>query len=430
MNDRSAGAVVTLLLKRFHASDTLVGLLMGSLQAALVILIAPVVSYKSDRLNSRWGRRIPFILVPTPFIVIGLVAMAFSPEIGRLLYQVLNRWLGSRSPDSDECTLLFIGAAWVLLQMAATVMNSILGALINDVVPAEVLGRFFAAMRALSLLVGIVFFRWVLKAADADYAWIFLGVAAIYGFGVTLMCFKVKEGAPPPVVMDVGRDTGSLFKSIRTYFEECYSIPYYRLFYAFTALAQQCIIPINLFTIFFVKSIQMDLQTFGDCIALTYVISFVLSYPLGALADRFHPLRVSLGVLFLYATVTLLGGLFIHDTTTFFIALLAHGIVAGMWYSTSASIGQRLLPKANFAQLGSACWVVISLCAIAVGLASGGLLDHVFNHLYRVTYLFSSLMAIVAIILGLRLPARFMELGGPAAYVAPERLNKKMPGLL
>ena len=114
VRDRSVGPIVQLLLKKFHVSDTMAGLLMGSLPAIISVVLTPIVSYKSDRHRGRWGRRIPFLLAPTPFIVIGMVGLAFSPGIGA----VINQTLGPRSPGADCCILAFIGISWTLFEVA------------------------------------------------------------------------------------------------------------------------------------------------------------------------------------------------------------------------------------------------------------------------------------------------------------------------
>jgi hypothetical protein len=57
LKERSVGATAQLILKKFGAADLLVGLLIGSVPAALGMIIGPVISMRSDRFRSRWGRR-------------------------------------------------------------------------------------------------------------------------------------------------------------------------------------------------------------------------------------------------------------------------------------------------------------------------------------------------------------------------------------
>jgi len=421
MNDRSTPGVVQLLLKKFHASDTLAGVLMGSLPALLGVIVGPIISYKSDRHRGRLGRRIPFLLVIIPVAVLGMVSLAFSPRIGALLHQAL----GALSPGLNPSILFSFSVSWTLFGFAAIVINFIFGALINDVVPREVLGRFYGAFRALSLIAGMIFNFWMFGIAETYYVWIFLGMATLYGVGFTLMCLKVKEGEYPAIVpMDVGRDTKGFIQAARTYLQESFSNPYYQLYFITMGISWQSFAPINLFYIFYAEDIHMNLTVLGRYVTLTYLISLGLSYPLGMLVDRFHPLRVSLVVLFLYVLVTLPAGLFIRGATSFAIAWVAHGVLSGAWFTAVASLGQRLLPKAEFAQFASAGFIVSSVCTILVATATGAFLDHM-HHVYRHIFDISCGIAVVSVILGVALHGKFMALGGPKNYVAPEGLAQR-----
>lgn len=82
MKERSITAVLQLLLQRFDASDFLGGTLIGSLPAAMTMLLGPVISYRSDRHRGKWGRRIPFLLFTVPVAVLSMAGLAFSPSLG------------------------------------------------------------------------------------------------------------------------------------------------------------------------------------------------------------------------------------------------------------------------------------------------------------------------------------------------------------
>jgi MFS family permease len=415
MKDRAIPPIVQLLLKKFGASDMVAGLLFGTLPPAIGLILVPIVSYKSDRHRGRWGRRIPFLLIPTPIIVLSIAGLAFSPLLGAYT----DQWLGPHSLGLDSCALIFIGVFWMLFEFSTTIANSVNGALINDVVPQPVLGRFYGLARALSLIAGIIFTHWMLGKAETTYVWIFLGMGAIYGIGVTLMCLKVKEGEyHPQPPMDAGRNIRG-FLAVKTYFQECFSDTYYRWTFCALAVAGMATGPVNLFSVFFAKSVHMDLTLYGNCLALTYCVSLVLAYPLGWLADKCHPLRLAIGVLVLYAIVGLWGGFFARDSQTFAIALVAHGVVAGIWMTATASLNMRLLPKAEFAQFASAAGIVSSLMWMTLAPVSGLLLDH-FHHDYRYTFFMGFGLSIIGLLGCLVVHGKFMALGGPRNYVAPE----------
>jgi len=415
LQDRSVVSVVQLLLKKFEASDMVVGLLIGTLPQAFAMVLCPIVSYKSDRHRGRWGRRIPFLLVPTPVLAVAMAGMAFAPRIGEHLHHAL----GANSLGLNSSILIVFGFFWGLFEFAAIAANSIFGGLINDVVPHAVIGRFFGMFRALSLIAGMVFNFWLLGKAEIYYTWIFLGVGAIYGIGFTMMCLNVKEGeypAPPPVASGA---SGGFFRAVRSYFQDCFSHSYYLWFFVAITLSWMSFVPINMFIIFFAQSIHMDMDTYGKYIALTYLLSLGLSYVLGSLADRFHPLRVGLAAQVLYAAATLWGGLFARDTGTFAIALVAHGVISGTWMTATASIGQKLLPKGKFAQFASASGLVTSIGVIGIGPVMGKFLDYS-HHVYRYTFLASFALTALALAVGFVVHSKFVALGGPKNYRAPE----------
>ena len=83
MRDRAIPPVIQLLFKRYGASDMLTAILLSSLPAALGLVVGPVIGYKSDRLRSRMGRRIPILFFSTPFIVLSMVGLAFARNLSR-----------------------------------------------------------------------------------------------------------------------------------------------------------------------------------------------------------------------------------------------------------------------------------------------------------------------------------------------------------
>jgi MFS family permease len=105
-------------------------------------------------------------------------------------------------------------------------------------------------------------------------------------------------------------------------------------------------------------------------------------------------------------------------------------IVGGMWWTASASLGLRLLPKSNFAQYGSAAGIVGSIGGILLAPLVGVFLDYS-HHVYRYTFLISSGLGVAALLATLVLHSKFMAFGGPRNYVAPEgRTTNSDPDLI
>jgi len=414
VRDRAIPPIIQILFKRFEASDFLTALIFASIPAALSVIINPIVAYNSDRLRTRWGRRIPFMFASVPFIVTSTVGLAFSPQLGA----ALDALLGSRSPGLNSCCLIVLAVCWTIFEIGCVTTFAILGALMNDVVPQAVMGRFFGLFRAVGLVAGIAFFLNVLGEAKAHYAWIFLGVGAIYTAAFTVMCWKVKEGQPPPVIDHVATRPG-IFTAVRTYFRDGFGNPYYLWYFAVMMLGGLSGAPVNIFSLYFSESYGISDGTYGKWIACSYGVSLLLSYPLGIAADRFHPLRLSIAGLAIYAVVMACAGFLVHDATTFSIAFILHNVLSGSLATAWASLPQRLLPRARFAEIGSACGIVGALAAIFITPFFGRILD-VMNHEYRYTFFMTAVMSAFALGAFVVLHTRFMKLGGPRHYTAPE----------
>ena len=412
LRDRAVPPVMQLLFKKFDASDLVIGLIFSSLPSALGIVIGPIVSYKSDRLRTRWGRRIPFLIVPVPFLVLSMAGLAFCPQLGARL----SHFLGSWSPGLNWSVIITMAICWTMFEVCCIASNSVFGALVNDVVPQEIIGRFYGLFRAISLIAGILLFFNLKNNAETHSSWIFLGVGAVYGIGFLLMCLNVKEGKypPPPAAEGPG-----VFFAVKTYFKDGFGHSYYLWFFAATVLANLAAFPFNLYSVFYAKSIGMDTNIYFKCLALTYVFSLFLSYPLGILADRFHPLRITMASLAVYAAVMAGGGLLVRNSSTFGVALIVHGVISGCLFTAMASLGQRLLPRNKFAEIGSAGGIIGAVSAIVLSPLLGQFLDFT-HHNYRYTFFASVILTLLALGAFVVLHRRFMALGGPRNYVAPE----------
>ncbi len=410
--ERTVIPLAQIMLKGGGASDALVGLLVGSFPAAMGMLISPIIGYRSDRHRSKLGRRIPFLLISTPLAAASMVGLAFSPAAGEWLHQIL----GALSPGRPGCFLVLFSLCWVAFEIAAITGNNLFLALINDVVPRAMLGRFFGLFRIVSLGVGIGFNFFLMGKAESHLLQMFLALAGIYGLGFGLMCLRVKEGAypqPPEKTRRVG-----FFTAVKQYFRECFYHPYYRWLFGVSALAIVAFAPVNTFSIFYAKSVGMGLDDYGKALAIGFVLSLIVSYPVGVLADRVHPLRIAIGSLFLYIPLCFWGALFAKTPGTFAFGFVAHVVVTGLYFTGTASIGQRLFPKETFAQFASAAQIILGLLTMLVPPAMGVLLDKT-GHRYPLTFLAGGILSVVASAGFFVLLAYFKRLGGDQRYSPP-----------
>ena len=415
LKERSVAPIVQIMLRTFEASDFLTGLFLLSLPSAIGLLLGPVISYRSDRHRGRWGRRIPYLLLTTPFTALAMYGLAFSPVMGGWVHARLG-W----PAESRNVTIIVVmGLCWTLFELATITANAVFGALINDVVPREIIGRFFGLFRAVSLITGMIFNFYVIGHAREYFMPIFVAIGTAYGIGFALMCFRVKEGGYPPAAADEVVARPGLMSAIRCYARDCFSRPYYLWVFAWLAVATLAFVPVNLYSVYAAESFGLSMDAYGKYLVLTYACSLLLAWPLGWLADRLHPIRVGLVALAAYGTVMAAGFFGIAGPTSFGVVFLAHGILAGCYATGAAAIGQMLFPKLKFAQFASAAGLISALSNIVLGPTLGLLLDRLGRD-YHYTFGLGGILGLAALGIGLVVYRRFMALGGPANYKAPE----------
>lgn len=408
IKERSIFQIVQLMFKTYGASDFFNGLLMVSLPCAFGLILGPVISYRSDRCRSRWGRRLPYLLLTTPIAALAIVGFAFSPTLGKAAASFLGT-------QENPTILLLLGVFWAIFEFATVISVALFGALVNDVVPEKLLGRFFGLFRAIALLAGILFNYWFLGYAQSHYFWLFIVIAAIYAGGFMLMCLKVKEGEYPPP--EEHKKKG-FFNAAKIYFSECYSNPYYLLVFAFLTFAGLTFAPVNSFSMFYAQSLHVPMDHYGKYLAITYLISLFAAYFLGVLADRFHPLRTGLLAIGLYGTAALISWLTVSEEMTFAIAFIGHGVLSGTYFTLTASLQQRLLPRDRFGQFHSAAGIMSSIFYIVAIPLVGKFLDYT-GHQYRYVFFWGGIFALLTLITGLYLYKQFNKHGGIDGYQAP-----------
>jgi MFS family permease len=415
MKDRSVSPVFQTLLHMFGASNFLLGLISSSVGAGISMILSPIIAYKSDRHRGRWGRRIPFILLSTPFVSLSMVGLGFSPTIGKAIHDAL----GPNAPSVNACTLSTLGFFWVIYDIASIVGAAVFGGLVNDVVPRSVLGRFFGLWRAVSLLAGVVFNTYLMNGAKQHYLEIYVGMALLFGFGWGFMCLRLKEGEYPSPPPPGPHGALGFFYAARGYFIECFSIPYYWLYFGAAIFGLLSAVPINSYSVPFADTLGLS-NHYGDYLRNTFIVSLVLAYPLGALVDRVHPLPLGLTVMVMYMLVVFWGGFYAADPHMFGTVLIAHGVLNGTYATVTASLGQRLLPRASFAQFASAQGILQAICLIIIPPGIGKILD-IWKDSYQYTFFISAGFSAIACVLLFALYLQFLKRGGPTGYVAPDR---------
>jgi MFS family permease len=418
MRDRSVGPMAQWYLSHLNASNLLFGLLMTSFPAAIGLILGPILSVKSDRHRGKWGRRIPYLLLTTPFAALGMIGLALTPFI--------SHWVHGHFPQLSATTvsLICFGLFWAAFEFATIASQAVFGGLINDVVPATLMGRFYGLFRAVSLIIGIIFNFWIFGKIPSHFTLILLTVGAFYSIAFMWVCLKVKEGQypPPPAPLSRPDRTGiveGFLGEVRRYFRECFTNYYYVSVFIMLVVASLTFIPVNTFAIPFSNSLGVSEDMYGKSLALTFSISLVIAYFLGWACDVFHPLRMTILSLAAYFLVTIYGGIWATTPHTFLIAWVLHGVISGCFFTCSASLGQRLFPHSKFAQFSSAAGIIASVSTMVIGPAMGVAID-ASGKIYRYTFVLGGFLSLVSLISAWVVYKQFVRLGGPKGYVAPE----------
>lgn len=415
MRDRSVSPMAQWYLRSLDVPNLLFGLLVSSFPAAVALILGPVVSVRSDRYRSKWGRRIPFLLVTTPIGAFGMLGIALTP--------LTARWVHGHFPEQSEVMISIIcfGVFWAAFEFATVAGQAVFGGLINDVVPKPLLGRFYGLFRTVSLIDGIIFNEWIMRHVPTHFTMILGAIAIFYGVAFTWVCLKVREGDyPPPPPEEVQRQP--VVQRVKTetvlYFKECFSNSYYLSVFLMLTAGALAFLPVNAFSIPFAHSLGVDMKLYGRCLAIGFSVSLCLTFFQGWLVDLFHPMRMSMVALLCYAAVAVWGATFVRSAETFSIAFVLHSVVSGFYFTSAASLGLRLYPHEKFAQFASAGGIVLSLCAMVLSPLVGFTIDST-GRQFHYTFWGGALLALVALGSAVYTYRRFRKLGGPAHYVPP-----------
>jgi Na+/melibiose symporter-like transporter len=376
--------VPTLMPLKFNAigaPNWVLGLVMSTIPNIMTAGINPLISVRSDRFRSKWGRRIPFLAGATPFLVLFLVLLGCADGIGAWVHGSI---LGGRFSETTVL-IVTISVLLVCFQFFNLFITSVYYYLFNDVVPQAYLARFMALFRVVGSFAGIGYNLFVLKHAKTHLNEIFIGAGLLYFVAFMMMCWKVKEGNYPPPPAFEGAKPG-FRAALRSYAVECFSNRFYWLFF----LANSCVAMTwasGTFTLIYqTQYLGLSLDFIGKVAAVCGGISMVLLYPAGMLADRARPITVLLISTCLQA---LMGPVIIAfammrpsmemDTVLlFYVGVSALSLpINTLYYASELPTLMTLFPKSRYGQFCSANALVRSVALIIGGLACGMFLDAV-----------------------------------------------------
>jgi MFS family permease len=372
--------ILPIILKQHGATDTEIALIVSSLTALMQLIVMPVVSYRSDRTRSPWGRRIPYIFWTTPFVSLLLGLTPFAPEIAAWLMglEAVAPWLERCSTSPVILCFGVLVVAYRFFQAAASTMFF---NLFKDVVPGSHMGRFLALFRIFGALATFVITYWLLGLAETHSKPIFVGIALLNFLGFLGLCIFVKEGTYPPVVEHVRPADAAIGRwpfihACRTFLIESFRQPIYRWTYAARLLIYSAI-PVSGFLIFFPqRELGMPLDQVGRFLSWPALVWLAAAYPVGKLIDRFGAIRM-LSVSLVASAFSYAASFFIVvGPASFFASAMITGVLYWVVMLGQMALAQEIFNQERFAQLGSANVLVQSLAiAVVISPFAGWALD-------------------------------------------------------
>lgn len=420
-------ALVPLQLKSHQASSLLISVVMTTLPAFLNMTVCPLVSFKSDRFRSRWGRRLPFIVSTLPFLCLSLVLIGWHAEAADFLRNHIGVF---RNAAPATLVIGLVAFFVVSFQFFNMFVASVLQCLFVDVVPVEFLGRFNGMTRIVGTGAGMAFNFFIFKFAESHSKEIFTGAALIYLIGFGVVCLFIREGEYPPAPVDENKTDG-WFSGVGTFFRESYSHRFYWFFFlkeTFVAVAAT----IGIFQIFFQKEMGLSLQQIGWMAGIGGGAALVAMYFAAIFVDRWHPLRIQayLGVFTAVTGFTSLiwSTMSIPASMFFWLSLggtLSLSFGSAMGAVSSITSFMRVMPKSRFGQFCSASAILRSLGTMVAGVFAGIFMDGIrwlcsgSDYAYRFYFVWSWGFSILAAVFLVKAYREWLRLGGDKNYAAP-----------
>ena len=412
MMEARTPTLLPLMLKNHNANTLTIGLLVGSLPSLLNFIINPIVSTSSDRTRSRWGRRIPYLLFSSPFVVFFLILLGWSDSIGAWIHNLAFGPGGSPA----KTIIVVIAIFAIAYQVFNLFIASVFYYLFADVVPTQFLGRFMALFRVAGTCAGFVFNLLVLPHADTHLPWIFTIVALVYLVSFLLMCFHVREGEYPPPEPVRNR---SPFGFVSVYVKECFSIPFFLVYFLVMALNNASTVCRSMFNLLFAtKELQISLEQYGFIIAVGSGITIPLFYFVGLLVDRIHPIRVYMIGSVLIICMNIFGFFWVHSYATFSVVAISLAFVYMLQIASTLPLNMRLVPRDKYGQFSSAMAMVSAITLVLANAGGGWFIDLLG---YQYIYMWDFLFTTVGLILLIWVYRKWKALGGDKNYVPPER---------
>jgi len=308
------GPLMTLHLNACGAKETLFGT-MGTINFWAYSFLVMYFSWKSDRTVTRFGRRIPYLFICVPAIVLATFLFPFF-------------------------TTLWILVGLQLIQMFFTDMKAATIPLLNiDCIPRKKLARMGALMGIIGGLINFFVMRYGMKLAEHhDRAPFYIcAVVALLTSGVA--GFMIKE---PPVHAWVGvKDTFKPWSALKVGWRDKREILLMLgvgCAYGFFFIHNQWI------WLFAQNVLHLTKTDMGGAISWGILISMLISYPAGWIVDRFGSYIV-IAIFWVLITITFACALMMHNAAWLAAEAIMVQIASPFYWGIDILVYRSVHPK-------------------------------------------------------------------------------------
>ena len=351
--------IIPLILKNtFNISDTIAGVLMA-VDNILALFMLPLFGMLSDKTNTRFGKRTPYIVFGTLGASVGMLLIPYA--------------------DNTKSLVLFLIALGIVLFSMSTYRSPAV-ALMPDVTPKPLRSKANAVINLMGAIGGIITLGVIAilvpKEDTPNYFNVFATIAGIMIVSITLLVIPINEKKLAEEMREEVYDKKENDKSGNTMPTEVKKSFIFLLFSVFLWFTGY-----NAITTAFSKYAQIYWRLKGGLFAYTLMvaqIAAILSYiPVGIIASRIGRKKT---ILFGIALLAIAFGAAIFYKT-FYASLFFFFALAGIgWAAINVNSYPMVVEMSKGSDIGkyTGVYYTFSMSAqIITPILSGALLEHV-----------------------------------------------------
>lgn len=336
------GPLMLLRMKETGITESAIGL-VTAINSWAVSFLVMYFSWKSDHLVSRWGRRVPFLLISMPFIVVSVYLFPFFHKKEILI------------------------ALWMLQMFFMDMKLSTYPLLSIDLIPRAELGRINAVSAIIGGLSGFLVMRYGMRLSEYSYTLTYILCGSILLIFTLGAAFGIRE---PPIK----NPTTKRFKPWSTFkvgWQDKRIIP---LMMGVSAIHSFLMMFGGWLWLFAAHDLKLSRSDCGDALSWASLLAVVVAYPFGWLIDHVKGIKLVTAFL-VFQWVLFFMVLKINSVTGLLAASLVQTLFAPL-YSAADLMVYRNCPGKDVGSVTSSLAFLRNMYAGFLSFFSGWLITH------------------------------------------------------